>query len=72
MKLPNGDRAEISMEKLIGYCLNLNHPKGENKASAPQDLRGFQNLGGLTSRCHPTFAKFRECGMCDRCTGGDR
>jgi hypothetical protein len=32
MKLPNGAQAEISMEKLIGYCLNPNHPKGKDKA----------------------------------------
>ena len=32
MKLPNGDRAEISMAKLVGYCLNPDRPKGKNKA----------------------------------------
>lgn len=32
MKLPNGDKAEIPMQKLIGYCLNLNHPCGKHKA----------------------------------------
>lgn len=32
MKLPNGDKAEIPMQKLIGYCLNLEHPSGKHKA----------------------------------------
>lgn len=43
MKLPNGDRATIPMEKLTGYCLNLNHPKGKNKA------RVFQSRLGITA-----------------------
>ncbi|MDV3002626.1 MAG: hypothetical protein N5P05_004281 (plasmid) [Chroococcopsis gigantea SAG 12.99] len=25
MKLPNGDQAEIPIQKLIGYCLNPEH-----------------------------------------------
>jgi hypothetical protein len=32
MKLPNGDRAEIQMEKLTGYCLNPDHSSGKHKA----------------------------------------
>ncbi len=32
MKLPNGAQAQISMDKLIGYCLNPNHPTGKHKA----------------------------------------
>ncbi len=32
MKLPNGDQAEIAMQKLLGYCLNPNHPSGKHKA----------------------------------------
>ncbi len=32
MKLPNGDRAIIPIEKLLGYCLNPNHQKGKHKA----------------------------------------
>jgi len=42
MKLPNGDRAEISMQKLIGYCLNLEHSSGKHKA------RVFQSRLGMT------------------------
>jgi hypothetical protein len=44
MKLPNGDRPEISMEKILGYCLNLNHDKGKDKA------RVFQSRLGITSQ----------------------
>lgn len=32
MRLPNGDQAVISMEKLRGYCLNPEHPSGKHKA----------------------------------------
>ncbi|MEH1840514.1 MAG: DUF6883 domain-containing protein [Nostoc sp.] len=32
MKLPNGEQAEISVQKLIGYCLNPKHPSGKHKA----------------------------------------
>ena len=31
-KLPNGERAEIPMQKLIGYCLNPEHSTGKHKA----------------------------------------
>jgi len=43
MKLPNGDRAEISMQKLIGYCLNSEHPSGKHKA------RVFESALGVTA-----------------------
>jgi len=42
MKLPNGDRPEISMQKIFGYCLNFNHDKGKDKA------RVFQSRLGIT------------------------
>ena len=32
MKLPNGDRATIPIEKLTNYCLNFSHSKGKHKA----------------------------------------
>lgn len=32
MKLPSGASAIIPMEKLVGYCLNLNHSSGKHKA----------------------------------------
>ena len=43
MKLPNGDRAEISTEKLRLYCLNPNHSSGKHKA------RVFQSALGITT-----------------------
>lgn len=39
MKLPNGVQAEISMQKLIGYCLNPEHSSGKHKA------RVFASMG---------------------------
>jgi hypothetical protein len=32
MKLPNGARAIVDIEKLRSYCLNPHHPRGRNKA----------------------------------------
>ncbi len=32
MKLPNGERAIVDIEKLRGYCLNPHHPRGRSKA----------------------------------------
>jgi hypothetical protein len=32
MKLPNGDRAIVDLEKLRAYCLNPQHPRGRHKA----------------------------------------
>lgn len=42
MKLPNGNQAEISMQKLINYCLNPEHSKGKDKA------RVFKSCLGIT------------------------
>lgn len=42
MKLPNGDRPEISMQKILEYCLNINHDKGKDKA------RVFESRLGIT------------------------
>jgi hypothetical protein len=43
MKLPNGENAVVPMEKLTGYCLNLNHPSGKHKA------RVFASALGITA-----------------------
>jgi hypothetical protein len=43
MKLPNPKKASVPKEKLADYCLNLNHPKGKNKA------RVFKSALGLTT-----------------------
>jgi len=40
--LPGGERAEISSEKLVGYCLNPDHPSGKHKA------RVFASALGIT------------------------
>src|SRR5579859_7559296 len=42
-KLPNGDRAVVDIEKLIGYCQNPNHEDGKHKA------RVFASALGLRS-----------------------
>ena len=42
MKLPNGDRAESPLQKLIGYSLNPEHPSGKHKA------RVFASVLGIT------------------------
>jgi len=42
MKLPNGDRAIIPIEKLTDYCLNPEHPDGKHKA------RVFASAMGIT------------------------
>ncbi len=42
MKLPNGDKAEIPIEKLINYCLNPEHSSGKHKA------RVFKSRLGIT------------------------
>jgi hypothetical protein len=41
MKLPNADCAIIPIEKLIGYCLNPEHPKGKHKAKVFQSVLGI-------------------------------
>lgn len=32
MKLPNAELAIVEPEKLLSYCLNLQHPRGRHKA----------------------------------------
>lgn len=43
MKLPNGARAVVDIEKLRDYCLSVQHPEGRHKA------RVFLSALGLTS-----------------------
>ena len=43
MKLPNGDRAIVELEKLVDYCLNPDHPRGKHKA------RVFRSACGLSA-----------------------
>jgi hypothetical protein len=42
MKLPNGDRAIVPLDKLEGYCLNIEHEQGKHKARV---FRRALNLG---------------------------
>lgn len=32
MRLPNGEQAIVPLEKLLDYCLNPDHPRGQHKA----------------------------------------
>lgn len=48
MKLPEGEKAIIPEGKLRDYCLNENHPRGQNKA------RVFRRALGVTAD-HPQF-----------------
>jgi hypothetical protein len=32
MRLPNGQQAIVPLEKLLDYCLNPEHPRGQHKA----------------------------------------
>ena len=41
-RLPNPDKAIISIDKLAGYCLNLEHQDGQHKARVFQSVL---NLG---------------------------
>ena len=41
MKLPNGDRAVVDIEKLRDYCLNPHHPRGRHKARVFAAALGF-------------------------------
>lgn len=43
MKLPNGDRAVVPIEKITDYCLNFNHPDGKNKARVFRAALGITN-----------------------------
>jgi hypothetical protein len=43
MKLPQGERAIVPLEKLLGYCLNVNHDSGKHKA------RVFASALGVTA-----------------------
>jgi hypothetical protein len=41
-KLPNPEKAFIDLNKLIGYCLNSEHPEGQHKA---QVFKWALNIG---------------------------
>ena len=41
MKMPGGDVAIVDPEKLAGYCLNPEHPRGKHKARVFAAALGF-------------------------------
>ena len=41
MKLPGGESAIVDRDKLTGYCLNLEHPRGKHKARVFATVLGF-------------------------------
>lgn len=41
MRMPGGDVAIVDREKLIGYCLNAEHPRGKHKARVFAAVLGF-------------------------------
>ncbi len=41
MKMPGGNVAIVSHQKLTGYCLNPEHPRGEHKARVFATAFGF-------------------------------
>ena len=43
MKLPNYKKAELRIEKLKEYCLNLKHPRGRHKAKVFSSVLGFSD-----------------------------
>jgi hypothetical protein len=59
MKMPNGDRAMVPIEKLTGYCLDPYHPRGRHKA------RVFLSVGVCNSDAKALrsalLAAAREC-----------
>lgn len=44
MKLPNSQNLVIDLNKLRGYCLNPQHPKGKDKA------KRFDSILGITAK----------------------
>jgi hypothetical protein len=43
MRLPGGHKAVVDIQKLVDYCLNVNHPRGKHKA------RVFAHRLGITA-----------------------
>lgn len=41
MKMPGGDDAIVERDKLTGYCLNPEHPRGKHKARVFATALGF-------------------------------
>ncbi|MBI4402675.1 MAG: hypothetical protein HY537_00860 [Deltaproteobacteria bacterium] len=41
MKLPNSERSVVDIEKLVSYCLSVEHPRGRHKARVFAEKLGF-------------------------------
>lgn len=41
MKLPNAERAVVEVRKLLDYCLNAEHPRGQHKARVFKSALGW-------------------------------
>jgi hypothetical protein len=41
VKLPGGNKAIVDREKLVGYCLDPDHPRGKHKARVFASALGF-------------------------------
>ena len=61
MRLPNGDRAVVEIEKLRDYCLSAAHPRGRHKA------RVFAATLGLTA----DHAEQRRAALLDAARNGE-
>lgn len=59
--LPGHGRAVISQEKLTGYALNLDHPKGGGKAVAFRDVLGYtkENASALADALRGGLGQWR-------------
>jgi hypothetical protein len=68
MKLPNGHRAIIEIEKLREYCLNRAHPRGRHKARvfesclgiSAQQVEVLRNALVRAARVQPASLGFRD------------
>lgn len=54
MRMPGGEEAIVDREKLTGYCLNTEHPRGKHKA------RVFATLGFTAENADQLRAALRK------------
>ena len=52
MKLPGGDKAIVDDQKLVGYCLDPEHPRGKHKARVFAQALGFTAANASELREH--------------------
>jgi hypothetical protein len=85
MKLPEAGEAVVDMDKLLGYCLNPEHPRGRHKARvfasalgiAPADAEFLRaRLLEAAGKCDATAGEADEYGqryiLDFECIKGDR